>query len=103
MYIYTFFFFWFTVIHNYDNHFVSGLTRGNHLSNTTPDLPYDVVPTNIACLRLSGKSPMGLGIPTLKFNIMLESNPLKSAMLVGRLGVLRYIILRIYTSNVILA
>ena len=31
---------------------------------------------------------MGLGIPPLISNIMLESNPLKSVMLVGRLGVL---------------
>ena len=29
---------------------------------------------------------MGLEIPPLKFKIMLESNPLKSTMLVGRLG-----------------
>ena len=38
---------------------------------------------------------MGLGIPPLKINMMLESNPLKSTMLVGRLGVLS-------TSNVCL-
>ena len=31
---------------------------------------------------------MGLGIPPLRIQIMLESNPLKSTMLVGRLGVL---------------
>ena len=30
---------------------------------------------------------MGLGIPPLQIKIMLESNPLKSTMLVGRLGV----------------
>ena len=30
---------------------------------------------------------MNLGIPPLKIKIMLESNPLKSTMLVGRLGV----------------
>ena len=30
---------------------------------------------------------MGLGIPPLKFQIVLESNPLKSTMLLGRLGV----------------
>ena len=37
-----------------------------------------------------GKSlgiPMGLGFPPLKFKIVLESNPLKSTMLVGGLGV----------------
>ena len=32
---------------------------------------------------------MGLGIPTPKINMMLESNPLKSIMLVGRLGAVR--------------
>ena len=30
---------------------------------------------------------MGLGIPPLKMKIVLESNPLKSTTLVGRLGV----------------
>ena len=30
---------------------------------------------------------MGLGIPPLQIKIMLESTPLKSTMLVGRLGV----------------
>ena len=30
---------------------------------------------------------MGLGIPRLRITIMLESNPLKPTMLVGRLGV----------------
>ena len=30
---------------------------------------------------------MGLGIPPLRIKIMLESNPLKSTMLVGGLGV----------------
>ena len=30
---------------------------------------------------------MGLGIPPLKIKIVLESNPLKSSMLVGILGV----------------
>ena len=44
-------------------------------------------PTNIARLKLSGKSPMGLGIPSLQNNIMLESNPLKPTMLVGGLAV----------------
>ena len=31
---------------------------------------------------------MGLGIPPLKLKIMIESNPLRSPMLVGRLAVL---------------
>ena len=55
--------------------------------NSTPDLPTNIVPTNIAWLKLSGKSTMGLGIPPLRIKIMLESNPLKPTMLVGRLGV----------------
>ena len=54
----------------------------------TPNLPTSTIPTNIAWLKLSGKSPMGLGIPPLRIKIMLESNPLKSTMLVGRLGLL---------------
>ena len=33
---------------------------------------------------------MGLGIPSLKIKIVLESNPLKSSMLVGGLGVLQF-------------
>ena len=53
----------------------------------TPNLPTSIVPTNIAWLKLSGRSPMGLGIPPLKINIMLESNPPKPTMLVGGLGV----------------
>ena len=31
----------------------------------TPNLPANIVPTNIARLKLSGKSPMGLEIPPL--------------------------------------
>ena len=53
----------------------------------TPNPPTNIVPTNIARVKLSGKSPMGLGIPPLRIKIMLESNPLKSTMLIGRLGV----------------
>ena len=30
-----------------------------------PNLPTNITPTNIARLKLSGKSPMGLGIPPL--------------------------------------
>ena len=52
----------------------------------TPNLPTNIVPTNIAWLKLSGKSPIGLGIPPLRIKIMLESNPLKSTMSVGGLG-----------------
>ena len=35
----------------------------------------------------SEKSPMDMRTPPLKIKIMLESNPLKSEILVGRLGV----------------
>ena len=55
----------------------------------TPNLPTSIVPTNIARLELSGKSPMGLEIPPLRIDIVLESNPPKSTMLVGRLGVIQ--------------
>ena len=36
--------------------------------------------------RKSGELPMDMGIPPLK--ILLESNPMKSIILVGRLGIL---------------
>ena len=50
-------------------------------------LPTNITPANMAWVIISGKIPMGLGIYPLMIKIMLESNPLKSAMLVGRLGV----------------
>ena len=53
----------------------------------TPNPPTNIVPTNIARLKLSGNFPMGLGIPPLKIKIALESNPLKPTMSVGGLGV----------------
>ena len=53
----------------------------------TPDPPTNITPTNIAWVKYYRKFPMGLGIPPLKFKIMLESNPLKPTMFVGRLGV----------------
>ena len=53
----------------------------------TPNLPTNIVPTNIAWLKLSGKSPMGLRIPPRWIKIMLESNPLKPTTWVARLGV----------------
>ena len=56
-------------------------------TTNTPNLPTNIIPTNIAWLKLSGKSPVCLGIPPLRIKIMFESNPLKSTMLVGRLGV----------------
>ena len=51
------------------------------------DLPTNIVPTNIALLKLSGKSPIDTRIPSLVDKIVLESNPLKSTMLVGGSGV----------------
>ena len=53
----------------------------------TPNFPTNIIPTNIAWLKLYGKFPMDMRIPPLKFKIVLESSPLKSTILVGRLGV----------------
>ena len=53
----------------------------------TPNLPAKIVLAQIARLKLSGKLPMGLGIPPLKIKILLESNALTSRILVQRLGV----------------
>ena len=66
----------------------------------TPNLPTNIIPTNIAWVKSSGKSPMDMRIPPLTIKIMLESNPLKPAMLVGRSGVSYHIIL--YSSMLIL-
>ena len=55
----------------------------------TPNLPTNIIPTNIALVKLSGESPMGLGIPFIKSKMVLESNPLKSTMLMRRLDVTR--------------
>ena len=52
----------------------------------TPNPPTNIVPTNIARVKLSGKSPMNLGIPPLETKVRLESDPLKPTMLVGRVG-----------------
>ena len=54
----------------------------------TPNLPTNIMPTKIARLKLSGKSPMDLRIPPIQIKVMLESNPLESTMLVGRLTVI---------------
>ena len=53
----------------------------------TPNLPTNIIHTNIARLKLSGKSALDMSTPPLKIDIMLESNPLKSTMLVERLAV----------------
>ena len=55
----------------------------------TPNPHTNIVPTNIARLKLSGDFPMNLEIPPLQIKIVLESNPLKPTMLVGGLGVSR--------------
>ena len=55
---------------------------------TTPNHATKIIPTKTAWLKLSGKFPMGPGIPPLKIKIMLESNPLTSRMLVRKLAVL---------------
>ena len=59
------------------------------LHGCTPNLPTNIVSTNIARLKLSGKFRMDTRIPPLQIKIMLEFNPVKSKMLVGRLGVCR--------------
>ena len=56
-------------------------------SRHTPNLPTNIIPTKIARLKLPGKSPMGMRIPPLIIQIMFESNPLKSIVLVRRLAV----------------
>ena len=40
-----------------------------------------IIPAKIRWLKLSGKSPMGLEIPPLEIKTLLESNPLKSRIL----------------------
>ena len=49
--------------------------------------PPKIIPTKIPWLNISGMIFMGMGIPPHKFKIMLESNPLKSRILVRRLAV----------------
>ena len=57
------------------------------LAEITPNPHTNIMPSNNAWLKLSGKSPMDMRVPPLIIKIMLESNPLKSIILVGRLGV----------------
>ena len=47
----------------------------------------NIIPTKTAWLKHSGEFPMDLTVPPLESKIMLESNPLKSRILVGRLAV----------------
>ena len=53
---------------------------------TTPNLPTKIIPTQIAWLKIPRKSPVDMRIPPLIIEIMLESNPLKSRILVWRLA-----------------
>ena len=53
----------------------------------TPNLPTKIITAKIAGLKISRNSPMDMRIPPLKLKILLESSPLKSRILVGRLGV----------------
>ena len=46
-----------------------------------------IIPARIVGLKLCGKCPMDLGIPPLTIQMLLESNPLKSRILVRRLAV----------------
>ena len=61
--------------------------RHAYACGATPNLPTKIVPTNIARVKHSGKSPMDMRIPPLRIKNVLESNLPKSSMLVGRLGV----------------
>ena len=53
----------------------------------TPNLPTKITSAKIRWLKLSGKVPMDMRIPPLRIKILLESNPLKSIILVRRLAV----------------
>ena len=55
---------------------------------TAPDLPTKIIPAKIRRLKHLGNFPIDLGISPLEFKIVLESNPLKSRILVWRLAVL---------------
>ena len=48
----------------------------------TPNLPTNIIPSNVAWLKLSRSFPMDLGIPPRWIQIMLESNPPKSTIVV---------------------
>ena len=65
-----------------------GEFTGEFESTNTPNPPTNITPTNIARLKVSGKFPMGLGIPPVIIKIMLESNPPKCTMLGGGLAAL---------------
>ena len=53
-----------------------------------PNLPTKIIPAKMRWLNISRKLPMDMRVPPLKTKILLESSPLKSRILVGRLCVL---------------
>ena len=53
----------------------------------TPNLPTNIAPYWYCLTQTFREFPVGLGIPPLYINIMVESNPSKPTMLVGGLGV----------------
>ena len=55
--------------------------------HATPNLPTEIIPTKIRRLELSGRFPVDMRVPPLEIKIQLESNPLKSRILVRRLAV----------------
>ena len=54
-----------------------------HTLQYAQSLPTNNLPAKIAWLEHSGKFPMGLKIPPLKFKILHEANPLKSKIYGG--------------------
>ena len=53
----------------------------------TPNLLTKIIPTKIPWLEIPGEFLMDMRIPPLRIKILLESNPPKSRILVGKLGV----------------
>ena len=62
-------------------------TRPSTPNRPTKIVPTKIVPAKIRWLKISGKLPTDMRIPPLKIKIMLESNPLKSRILVRRLAI----------------
>ena len=63
-------------------------SRGDRESaDRKPSLPTKIIPTKIVWLKTSGKFPKGLGIHPLNINIVLESIPPNSRILVRKLAV----------------
>ena len=63
------------------------LARATPLLRAMPNLPTTIIPDKIRWLKASGKSPMDMRISPLEIKILLQSNPLKSRILVQRLAV----------------